>query len=105
MDTKEILTLVGPKGQTSKIYPVTRESTVTSLFRNSKDGKTTTLSQLRFHICPLITEADPDACTKAHDIRKGAASLTLQQCMQVGDLNQESNWSSPAMFYKLYSRK
>ena len=111
IDTKEILTLVGPDGQTSKICPVTavreylditRESTVTSLFRNPKDGKTITLSQLKFHIWSLITEADLDACAKVHDIRKYAASLTLQQDMQVGDLIQEFNWSSPAMFYKFY---
>ena len=108
---KEILTLLGPDGQTSKICPVaavreylgiTRESTVTSLFRNPRDGQTITLSLLKFHICSLIKEADPDVRARVHDIRKYAASLTFHQDMQVGELIQEFNWSSPAMFYKFY---
>ena len=61
-----------------------------------------TISLLRHHICTLITEADPDTRAKVHDIRKYAASLTLQQDMLVGDLIQDFNWSTPAMFYKFY---
>ena len=81
---------------------ITKESTVGSLFRNPKDGKAISLSHLRYQICSLITEADPDTHAKVHDIRKYAASLTLQQDMLVGDLIQDFNWSSPAMFYKFY---
>ena len=62
-----------------------------------------TLSQLRYQICSLIiTEADPDTRAKVHDIRKYAASITLQQDMIVGDLIEDFNWSSPATFYKFY---
>ena len=111
IDTKEIQTLAGPDGQTSKICPVaavreylgfTRESTVTSLFRNPRDGQPITLSLLKFNICSLIKEADPDVRARVHDIRKYTASLTFHQDMQVGELIQEFNWSSPAMFYKFY---
>ena len=111
IETREILTLTGLDGHISQICPVsaikeyldiTKESTVGSLFLNPKDGKAISLSLLRFHICSLITEADPDTRAKVHDIRKYAASLTLQQDMLVGDLIQDFNWSSPAMFYKFY---
>ena len=111
IETKKIKILLGLDGQTRKICPVaaireyldiTRVCTPSSLFRNPKDGKAISLSQLKFHICSLITEADPDTRAKVHDIRKYAASLTLRQDMQVGDLIQEFNWSSPAMFYKFY---
>ena len=110
-DTREIPTLRGLDGQTSQICPVsaikryleiTKESKVRSLFLNPKNRKAISLSLLRHHICSLITEADPDTRAKVHDIRKYAASLTLQQDMLVGDLIKDFNWSTPAMFYKFY---
>ena len=73
-----------------------------SLFINPKNGKTLSISLLRQHICTLITEADPDTWSKVHDIKKYTASITLQQFMLVGDLIEDFNWSTPAVFYKFY---
>ena len=95
----------------SKICPVlamkqylnkTNKHKTGCLFLNPRNGRAITLSQLRYHICFLITEADPDTRAKVHDIRKYAASITLQQDMLVGDLIEDFNWSSPATFYKFY---
>ena len=36
-----------------------------------------------------------------HEIRKFASSCSLQQDMLVGDLTEDFNWSSPAVFYKI----
>ena len=72
------------------------------LFLNPRSGRAITLSQLRYQICSLITEADPDTRAKVHNIRKYAVSITLQQDMLVGDLIEDFNWSSPATFYKFY---
>ena len=47
-------------------------------------------------------EADPDTRVKVQDIRKYAASITLQQDMLVGDLIEDFNWRTPAVFYKFY---
>ena len=80
----------------------TNECTEGSLFLNPKNGEAITISLLRHHICTLITEADPDTRAKVHDIRKYAASTTLQQDMLVGDLIEDFNWSTPAIFYKFY---
>ena len=108
---KEIEILKDSCGQVSNLCPVAaikQYLTMTDkhksgcLFINPKNGRAMTLSQLRYHICSLITEADPDTRARVHDIRKYAASLTLQQDMLVGDLIQDFNWSSPATFYKFY---
>ena len=99
------------EGQVSKICPVselkeylnhTDKYTEGCLFINPKNGKILSISQLRHYICTLITEADPDTRAKVHDIRKYAASITLQQDMLVGDLTEDFNWSTPAVFYKFY---
>ena len=72
------------------------------LFHNPKDGSNLSIFQLRYQICSLITEADPATKAKVHDIRKYAASCSLQQDMLVGDLTEDFNWSNPAIFYKFY---
>ena len=111
IETREIRTLMSSDGQISKVCPVaalreylklTKRQGTGSLFKNPKTGSPLTLSQLRYQICSLITEADPDTRAKVHDIRKYAASITLQQDMIVGDLIEDFNWSSPATFYKFY---
>ena len=81
---------------------VTPEAQLGWLFLNPKNKKDLSLPQIRQHICSLITEADPDTKAKVHDIRKFAASCSLQQDMLVGDLTEDFNWSSPAVFYKFY---
>ena len=102
IDTREIQTIIGTNGQVSKICPVlalreylnlTDRHTRGSLFLSSKNRTALTISLLRHHICSLITEANPDTRAKVHDIKKYAASITLQQDMLVGDL---------AIFYKFY---
>ena len=107
---REIRTLVGSNGQVSKICPVlaikqylnkTNKHKTGCLFLNPRSGRAITLSQLRYQICSLITEADPDTRAKVQDIRKYAASITLQQDMLV-DLIEDFNWSPPATFYKFY---
>ena len=111
IEQREIRTLIGSDGHVSKICPVlamkqylqkTNKHKTGCLFLNPRNGRAITLSQLRYHICSLITEADPDTRAKVHDIRKYAASITLQQDMLVGDLIEDFNWSSPATFYKFY---
>ena len=111
IEQREIRTLLGSNGQVSKICPVsamrqylnkTNKHKTGCLFLNPRNGRAITLSQLRYQICSLITEADPDTRAKVHDIRKYAASITLQQDMLVGDLIEDFNWSSPATFYKFY---
>ena len=72
------------------------------LFTNPKDNKSISLFQLRYQICSLITQADPQTKAKVHDIRKYAASCSLQLDMLVGDLTEDFNWSTPAIFYKYY---
>ena len=111
MEQKEIKILTDKNGQVSKICPVSAMKQYLSmtdkhksgcLFINPKNGRPLTLAQLRYQICALITEGDPDTRAKVHDIRKYAASITLQQDMLVGDLIQDFNWSSSATFYKFY---
>ena len=111
IETREIKTLLGSDGQVSRLCPVgaiteylsfTKRQKTGSLFLKPKEGRALTLSQLRYQICSLITEADPDTHAKVHNIRKYAASITLQQDMIVGDLIEDFNWSSPATFYKFY---
>jgi len=111
LGTREIDTLLGEDGRASRICPVsalneylnlTNRQRSGSLFLSPRDGRPLTLSQLRQQICSLITEADPDTRAKVHDIRKYAASMTLQRDMIVGDLIKDFNWSSPATFYKFY---
>ena len=41
-----------------------------SLFLITRDVRPLTLSQLKYHICSLITEAGPDSRANAHEIRK-----------------------------------
>ena len=98
LNKEEIRTLTGSKGQVSKICPVPAMRQYLTmadkhksgcLFINPKNGRALTLSQLRYQICSLITEADPNIIAKVHDIRKYAASITLQQDMLVGDLIQD----------------
>ena len=48
----------------------------------------------RYHLC--------NSCLKVHNIRKFAASCSLQQDMLVGDLTEDFNWSAPAVLYKFY---
>ena len=111
LQAKEIKTLKTPEGEVSNICPVTAlqeylnhtsNSKEGCLFLNPKDGKGLSLFKTRHHICTLITEADPDTKAKVHDIRKYAASCSLQQDMIVGDLTEDFNWSSSAVFHKLY---
>ena len=111
LEAKEIKVLKLPDGQTSKICPVgalneyltlTARKKEGPLFHNPRDGSNISIFQLRYHICSLITEADPATKAKVHDIRKYAASCSLQQDMLVGDLTEDFNWSSPAIFYKFY---
>ena len=108
---KEIRTLKNREGITSNICPVsalreylrhTSNQKEGCLFSNPKDNKSISLFQLKYQICSLITEADPQTKVKVHDIRKYAASCSLQQDMLVGDLTEDFNWSSPAIFYKYY---
>ena len=107
IETREIQTLIGLDGQVSQICPVsaikeyldiTKGKTVGSLFLNPKNGEAISLSLLRHHICSLITEADPDTRAKVHDIRKYAASITLQQDRLVGNLIEDFNLSTLAIF-------
>ena len=49
----------------------------------------------RYHLC--------NSCLKVHNIRKFAASCSLQQDMLVGDLTEDFNWSAPAVLYKFYA--
>ena len=111
LDHKEISILKTPEGNVSSICPVTALTTYLKhtprfkggcLFLNPKNNKILSLPQLRQHICSLITEADPNTRAKVHDIRKFAASCSLQQDMLVGDLTEDFNWSTPAVFYKFY---
>ena len=111
LESKEIKILKTPEGNVSNICPVTAlrtyfehtsEFKVGCLFLNPKNKKSISLPQIRQHICSLITEADPNTKAKVHDIRKFAASCSLQQDMLVGDLTEDFNWSTPAVFYKFY---
>ena len=111
LDHKEISILKTPEGNVSSICPVTALTTYLKhtprfkggcLFLNPKNNKILSLPQLRQHICSLITEADPNTRAKVHDIRKFAASCSFQQDMLVGDLTEDFNWSTPAVFYKFY---
>ena len=108
---KEIRTLRNREGITSNICPVsalreylghTPNQSEGCLFINPKNNKGISLFQLRYQICSLITEADPQTKAKVHDIRKYAASCSLQQDMLVGNLTEDFNWSTPAIFYKYY---
>ena len=111
IEQREIRTLLGSDGQLSKICPVsairqylnmTHTQKSGCLFLNPRNSRALTLSQLKYQICSLITEADPNTRAKVHDIRKYAASISLQQDMIVGDLIEDFNWSSAATFYKFY---
>ena len=111
LEPKEIRVLKLQDGQISNICPVealkeylkfTSKNEEGPLFLNPRDGSLLSIFQLRYHICSMITEADPDTKAKVHDIRKYAASCSLQQDMLVGDLTEDFNWSTPAIFYKFY---
>ena len=111
LEPKEIRVLKLQDGQTSNICPVealkeylkfTSKKEEGPLFLNPRDGSLLSIFQLRYHICSMITEANPDTKAKVHDIRKYAASCSLQQDMLVGDLTEDFNWSTPAIFYKFY---
>ena len=111
MEAKEIKALKLQDGQTSTICPVealkeylllTSRKKEGPLFHSPRDGSNLSIFQLRYQICSLITEADPATKAKVHDIRKYAASCSLQQDMLVGDLTEDFNWSTPAIFYKFY---
>ena len=111
LEPKEVKTLKNPEGTISNICPVTAlqeylrhtsDSKEGCLFLDTRESKSLSLSKLRQHICTLITEADPDTRAKVHDIRKFSASCSLQQDMIVGDLTEDFNWSSSAVFYKFY---
>ena len=111
MEAKEIKALKLQDGQSSSICPVealkeylllTSGKKEGPLFLSPKDGSNLSIFQLRYQICSLITEADPATKAKVHDIRKYAASCSLQQDMLVGDLTEDFNWSTPAIFYKFY---
>ena len=100
IEQREIGILKDSSGHVSKLCPVTAIKQYLNitiqhksgcLFINPKNGRAMTLSQLRYQICSLITEADPDTRARVHDIRKYAASITLQQDMLVGDLIQDFN--------------
>ena len=111
LGAKEIKTLQLDDGQISKICPVTSLKEYLHITKNVKDGclfvnpkdkSSITIFQLTYRICSLIMDADPNTRARVHDIRKYAASCTLQQDMLVGDLTEDFNWSSPAVFYKFY---
>ena len=107
---KEISTLKDKEGNTSNICPVTslkkyldlNRDCNTSLFIHTKFDKELTVNGLRSAICSVIRDAEPEAKAKAHDIRKMSASLSLLRDMNIGDLTEEFNWSSSAVFYKHY---
>ena len=111
LEPKEIKALKLQDGQTSNICPAealkeylrfTSKKKEGPLFINPKDSNILSIFQLRYQICSLITEADPNTKAKVHDIRKYAASCSFQQDMLVGDLTEDFNWSTPAIFYKFY---
>ena len=111
LEAKEIKTLLNEDGNVSNICPVsslsdylyhTRNKKKGCLFIDPKDDKNLTLFKLRLQVCSIITEADPETRKRVHDIRTYAASCTLQQDMIVGDLIEDFNWSSAAVFYKHY---
>ena len=111
LEAKEIKTLKLDDGHISRICPVsalkkylaqTAKTKEGPLFLDPKNGKNMSIFQLRHHICSMITDADPDTKARVHDIRKYAASCSLQQDMLVGDLTEDFNWSTPAVFYKFY---
>ena len=111
LEPKEIKALKLQDGQTSNICPVealkeylsfTSKKKEGPLFINPKDSNILSIFQLRYQICSLITEADPNTKAKVHDIRKYAASCSFQQDMLVGDLTEDFNWSTSAIFYKFY---
>ena len=75
LEAKEIRALKLHNGQTSKICPVdalkeylllTARKKEGPLFHNPKDGNNISIFQLRYHLCSMITEADP--ATKAKEI-------------------------------------
>ena len=111
LGVKEIKTLKNREGITSNICPVsalreylghTSNQKEGCLFINPKNSKSISLFQLKYQVCSLITDADPQTKAKVHDIRKYAATCSLQQDMLVGNLTEEFNWSTPAIFYKYY---
>ena len=108
---KDINLLKTPEGNISKLCPVTalRQYLKNTsnykegcLFLDPKDGSNLSLFKLRYNICCIITQADPDTRARVHDIRKFSASCCLQQDMIVGDLTEDFNWSGPSVFYKYY---
>ena len=107
---KEISILRDAKGNISNICPVTtlrryldlNRDSKNSLFLHTKFDKELTVKGLNSAICSIIRDAEPEAKARAHDIRRMAASLSFLKDMNIGDLTEEFNWSSPAVFYKHY---
>ena len=108
---KVIPSLINEDGTNSNLCPVTmlskylQQNSITEgpLFRTKSIKKQEmTIHSLGAHICSLIAEADPNTKAAVHDVRKYATSCALAETMLVGDLANEMNWSSPAVFFKYY---
>ena len=90
---------------TLRYYTYLQQNSITEgpLFRTKSIKKQEmTIHSLGAHICSLIAEADPNTKAAVHDVRKYATSCALAETMLVGDLANEMNWSSPAVFFKYY---
>ena len=73
-----------------------------SLFIHPSTRKSLSIHQLSKYICKIILQADPDTGTKVHDLPKYAASCTLAENMEVSEMVNAFQWSSPNIFWKFY---
>ena len=93
-----------PDGSNSQLCPVrslqeylrlTSQIRKGSLFIHPSTRKSLSIHQLSKYICKIILQADPDTGAKVHDIRKYAASCTLAENMEVSEMVNAFQWSSP----------
>ena len=98
-------------GTNSQLCPVrslqeylrrTSQSTKGNIFIHPSTRKPLTIHQLSKYICKFIDQADPATGPKVHDIRKYAASCTLAETMEVTEMVNALQWSSPHTFWKYY---
>ena len=98
-------------GTNSQLCPVrslqeylrrTSQSTNGNIFIHPSTRKPLTIHQLSKYICKFIDQADPATGPKVHDIRKYAASCTLAETMEVTEMVNALQWSSPHTFWKHY---
>lgn len=73
-----------------------------SIFIHPSTSKPLTIHQFSTYICKVILKADPTTRAKVHDIRKYAASCTLAETMEVSEMVNALQWSSPHTFWKYY---